>query len=415
MNNLVNYKKIKLSNGLVVNYSKMSNATKTFAAVVVKYGSIDTNVSVDGVTNQFNHGVAHFLEHKMFDKEDGDVFQKFVELGTSEVNAYTSFDRTVYHISFIQDEEKNLQLLVDFVFTPYFTDEKTQKEKGIIEQEVDMYNDQSSWNIYLASLRNAYEKSNIVNNILGEKSDIQKITTEELQLVHELFYNTQNSELVVVGKMEEDELVNHLEKIIKNVKFNTPRENVQPIYEAEPVKVKIEQAELIQDISESKIAQIIKLQPQSTITQSLIQYWALNIALKVILGSSSKVRSNLIETNIISEDFSFYIDTSDNYAYILFEGTSINPQKVDINQIIQDNMQVIKQNYSHYQKVEIGKYIMGLDKRRVVANELIDSIIGEFDPKLAYTTLENISLQEIEQVLNDTDFNNMSVLHVKGK
>jgi predicted Zn-dependent peptidase len=415
MSNLVDYKKIKLSNGLLVNYSKMNNATKTFAGVVVKYGSIDTTVEVNGVTKQFNHGIAHFLEHKMFDKNDGDVFQKFVQLGTSEVNAYTSFDRTVYHISFIENARQNLNLLIDFVFTPYFTAEKTQKEKGIIEQEIDMYNDQVSWNIYLECLKNAYHQNNIIHNILGEKSDIKKITKEELELVHELFYNVKNSELVVVGHINETELIDILENTINSVKFNVPRENIITVQADEPLNVKISNAQLVQDISDDKIAQIIKLNPCETINDSLNQYWGLNIAMKAIFGTSSKIRAKLIKRNIISDDFGFYIDISSHYAYVLLEGTKASDDEIDIDKIIRNNIDEIRKNFEHYKKVEIGKYIMGLDKRRVVANELIDSVIGQFSPELAYTSLEKINLEVAEQILSQTDFKNVSTLHVKGK
>lgn len=143
-----------LPNGLTVFYYPKEDFEKTFAIFSTNYGSIDqkfTPLNSDEFT-QVPDGIAHFLEHKMFEKEDGDVFQHFSERGAS-ANAFTSFTQTAYLFSSTEDEERNVETLLDFVQDPYFTEQTVEKEKGIIEQEIRMYDDQSDWRLF-------FERSN---------------------------------------------------------------------------------------------------------------------------------------------------------------------------------------------------------------------------------------------------------------
>ena len=162
----------RLDNGLKVYLLPKEGFHKTYGLFSTNYGSIDNHF---GFKNQALHqvpdGIAHFLEHKMFEKEQGDVFQKFGELGAS-ANAFTSFTRTSYLFSATNHIKENLDTLLDFVQEPYFTPETVEKEKGIIGQEIQMYDDDVNWRQFFGMLRNLYPNHPVGIDIAGTVDNI---------------------------------------------------------------------------------------------------------------------------------------------------------------------------------------------------------------------------------------------------
>ena len=151
-------------------------------------------------------GIAHFLEHKMFEKEDGDVFQKFSVLGAS-ANAFTSFTRTAYLFSATDKLYDNTEILLDFVQEPYFTEKTVDKEKGIIAQEITMYDDLPDWRLYFGTIENLYHEHPVKIDIAGTVESIQDITAEHLYECYETFYHPSNMVLFVVGAVDPDEMM----------------------------------------------------------------------------------------------------------------------------------------------------------------------------------------------------------------
>ena len=186
-----------LPNGLEVIYVKKPGFNKKFATYTTRFGSVDNHFTVDGVTHKIPDGIAHFLEHKMFEKEDGDVFHKFSEHGAS-ANAFTSFDRTSYLFSCTDNFYDNLKLLMDMVEEPYFTDQSVEKEVGIINEEIKMYQDNPGYKLFSTMMESLYNTHPVRIDIAGTLDSIQQITKEDLYLCHETFYAPNNMVLSLI-------------------------------------------------------------------------------------------------------------------------------------------------------------------------------------------------------------------------
>ena len=172
-----------MDNGLEVFIIDKKGYNKKFVTYTAKYGSVDNHFKANGEVHHVPDGIAHFLEHKMFDKEAGDVFNKFSEMGAS-ANAFTSIDRTSYLFSTTENFFENLDLLMNMVEIPYFTKEKVDKEIGIINEEIKMYQDNPGYRLYHETLNAMYENSPVAIDIAGTLESISNITADYLYLCH---------------------------------------------------------------------------------------------------------------------------------------------------------------------------------------------------------------------------------------
>lgn len=201
-----------LPNGLPIYYIPKEGFSKTFAMLATNFGSVDADFTMeDGTHIVTPAGVAHFLEHKMFEDEDGNALQKFAATGAMP-NAFTSHNMTAYHFSCTDSFEKNLEILLKFVFTPYFTDENVEKEKGIIGQEIGMMDDQPFWQTYVGMYQALYHEHPVRISIAGSVDSIAGITPELLYQCHKAFYSPANMALVVCGQADFDTIVSMAQK-----------------------------------------------------------------------------------------------------------------------------------------------------------------------------------------------------------
>src|SRR5574342_142644 len=193
----------KMSNGLNVYILPKKGFNKTYATFTTKYGSVDNTFIPLGKEEYVKvpDGIVHFLEHKLFEKEDGDVFQQFSRQGAS-ANAFTSFTRTAYLFSSTSDVEKNLETLVDFVQDPYFSEKTVEKEKGIIGQEITMYDDNADWRLYFGLIQNMYQNHPVKIDIAGTIESIAHITKDWLYECYNTFYHPRNMLLFIVGPVD---------------------------------------------------------------------------------------------------------------------------------------------------------------------------------------------------------------------
>lgn len=195
-----------MDNGLQVYVLPKPTFKKTYATFATKYGSVDNHFHVaGGEETTVPDGIAHFLEHKMFEEPEGDIFATFASNGAS-ANAFTSFDQTVYLFSATENIETNLSTLVDFVQRPYFTDENVEKEKGIIGQEINMYADNPDWRVYFGLIEAMYSKHPVRIDIAGTVESISTITKETLYTCYNAFYHPSNMLLFVVGGVDPEKV-----------------------------------------------------------------------------------------------------------------------------------------------------------------------------------------------------------------
>ena len=194
-----------LDNGLRVCYLPKEGFGKTFAILATNFGSVDASFTFEGTRYDTPAGVAHFLEHKMFEDEDGNALQKFARTGASP-NAFTSHTMTGYHFSCTERFEENLEILLKFVFTPYFTEENVAKERGIIGQEIGMMDDTPGWQLFCGVLKGLYRNHPVRVPIAGSVESIARITPEVLYTCHRAFYSPKNMVLIVCGTADFDEV-----------------------------------------------------------------------------------------------------------------------------------------------------------------------------------------------------------------
>lgn len=308
--------------GLKIYILEKPQYNSAYAVFGTKYGSIDTCFSVNGEKTQVPEGIAHFLEHKLFESEDGDAFTKYAATG-AYANAYTSFDRTCYLFSCSDRFYDNLGILLDFVQSPYFTAETVQKEQGIIGQEIRMYDDNPEWRVMFNMLLAMYKKHPVRIDIAGTVESIAEIDDKLLYKCYNTFYNPSNMFICIAGNVHSEKV---LSQINGAVKTNDPIE-IERIGCDEPDEVVdsyIEQKlEVAQPIFCFGYKEAMD-KPERTVKEKVCT----SLLLEIIAGDSSPLYKKLINEGLINDEFSFEYFTGNGYSSVIFEGESMDPKKV---------------------------------------------------------------------------------------
>ncbi len=309
--------------GLEIYIMEKQEYSSSYAIFGTKYGSIDTKFSKNGGEEiSVPEGIAHYLEHKLFESEDGDAFSKFAKTGAS-ANAFTSFDRTCYLFSCSDRFYENLDILLGFVQSPYFTEETVKKEQGIIGQEIRMYDDSPSWRVMFNLLMNMYHCHPVRIDIAGTVESIAKIDADLLYKCYETFYNPANMFICIAGNVDADKVLERIEKGIIN---HAPVEITRGAF-CEPQTV-------VSNLVEQKLAVQIPLfclgykQKITTPYRRLKSKVCVNLLLEIICGDASPLYARLMNEGLINDEFDCEYFTGNGYAAVIFEGESKNPQRV---------------------------------------------------------------------------------------
>ncbi|HCR3155265.1 pitrilysin family protein [Enterococcus faecium] len=372
-----------LPNGLTVYLLPKNDYHKTYGLFSTNYGSIDNEFIPYGEKEKVKvpDGIAHFLEHKLFEKEDGDVFQLFGKQGAS-ANAFTSFTKTSYLFSTTDQVEKNLTTLIDFVQAPYFTEETVNKEKGIIGQEIQMYEDDPNWRMFFGILNNLYPTHPLHIDIAGTVESIDKITAQDLYTCYRTFYQPSNMVLFVVGKMEP-------EKLMKLIRENQEAKNFPPKQEIvryfpENTKEIIKQSALEAAITRDKF--VLGIKGLDTLPQEgteLLRYkTAINLLFQMILGNTSLNYLAMYNQGIIDDSFGFEFSLDREFHFADFSGDTDEPEKAaeKVKEIIlgfADDPEVSETNLDLLKKKMLGQYFQSLNSIEYIANQFTQSLFGD--------------------------------------
>ena len=372
-----------LPNGLTVYLLPKNDYHKTYGLFSTNYGSIDNEFIPYGEKEKVKvpDGIAHFLEHKLFEKEDGDVFQLFGQQGAS-ANAFTSFTKTSYLFSTTDQVEKNLTTLIDFVQAPYLTEETVNKEKGIIGQEIQMYEDDPNWRMFFGILNNLYPTHPLHIDIAGTVESIDKITAQDLYTCYRTFYQPSNMVLFVVGKMEP-------EKLMKLIRENQEEKNFPPKQEIvryfpENTKEIIKQSALEAAITRNKF--VLGIKGLDTLPQEgteLLRYkTAINLLFQMILGNTSRNYLAMYNQGIIDDSFGFEFSLDREFHFADFSGDTDEPEKAaeKIKEIIlgfADDPEVSEMNLDLLKKKMLGQYFQSLNSIEYIANQFTQSLFGD--------------------------------------
>lgn len=372
-----------LPNGLTVYLLPKNDYHKTYGLFSTNYGSIDNEFIPYGEKEKVKvpDGIAHFLEHKLFEKEDGDVFQLFGQQGAS-ANAFTSFTKTSYLFSTTDQVEQNLTTLIDFVQAPYFPEETVNKEKGIIGQEIQMYEDDPNWRMFFGILNNLYPAHPLHIDIAGTVESIDKITAQDLYTCYRTFYQPSNMVLFVVGKMEP-------EKLMKLIRENQEAKNFPPKQEIvryfpENTKEIIKQSALEAAITRDKF--VLGIKGLDTLPQEgteLLRYkTAINLLFQMILGNTSRNYLAMYNQGIIDDSFGFEFSLDREFHFADFSGDTDEPEKAaeKVKEIIlgfADDPEVSEMNLDLLKKKMLGQYFQSLNSIEYIANQFTQSLFGD--------------------------------------
>ena len=412
-NELLNekYYDIDHPSGLKILVMPKENYSSTYAIFATKYGSIDTMIQMsDGSFKEIPEGTAHFLEHKLFESEDLDAFERFAKTGAS-ANAYTSFERTGYLFSCSANFKKNLEILLDFVQNPYFTQATVEKEQGIIGQEIDMYKDAPDWEVMFNCLRTMYHNLPVRIDIAGTQESIAQITAKTLYGCYDNFYNLHNMVLAVAGNADVDEIVEVADKVLKPVEGKMAQRKV--IDEPEEVidsyieeKLSVATPQFMFGFKESWDT------PERTTKEEI----SMEILLDMISGQSSELYKRLFDGKLINNSFGFEYFTGFGYSCVLFAGESNDPKKVaeeivgEIGRFRETGFD--KTAFERTKKKLYGRMIMGMNDIEGLANNMAVSYFAGEDVFPDFEIFKTVTLVDVNDIFKKTLDENRSVLSV---
>ncbi|MBU7473140.1 EF-P 5-aminopentanol modification-associated protein YfmH [Lactiplantibacillus pentosus] len=374
----------KLANGLTVTMLPKTGYHKTYATLTTNYGSIDNTFVPAGSTElqRFPDGIAHFLEHKMFEKADHDAFQIFGQYGAS-ANAFTSFTKTSYLFSATRHLKENLTTLLDFVQDPYFSTATVEKEKGIISQEIEMYDDDPSWRLYFGMIGNLYPNHPLQYDIAGTTDSIAKITADDLYAAYRTFYHPENMTLFVVGNFDPDE-------VLALVKAN---QDAKDFTAFQPIERKIPETaadghDIIPyrtiDMPVNRAKSIVGVKGLVSIESgaAALKYRAaVNVLLELLFGDTSADYLRLYDQGIIDDTFGYDFELQNGFNFVTFSGETDDPAQFDtaIIDVLENwRRSVVDQDdaLALVKKEMIGRVVFMANSLEAVANRYDQRLFG---------------------------------------
>ena len=409
----------KLENGLQVIIIPKKEIQKKYIIWATKFGSID-NTFIDSTTGEkvvIPDGVAHFLEHKMFEQKNGvDSLYVLMALGL-DANAYTTNDHTAYLFECTDHFYEGLDELMDYVQNPYFTDQNVEKEKGIIGQEIGMYDDDPGWQLYINAMDCLYEKNPIKVDTAGTVETISGINPEMLYKCYNTFYHPSNMVLTVVGDFEPEAI---LAEIKKRLKDNEARGEITRIYPEEKLEINKKYAEKEMEVSLPLFMIGFKDNIKDKYNEVVKRHIAIEIILNMLIGKSSNLYNELYKEGYLLSQPDLEYEFGNEYSHVLIGGQSKNPQKV--YEKIAEKIQEMRNNNINVQEFErIKKKIYGdyaveynnvADIGRMFASDYIKGINSfEYMDKF-----EEIDAEYAKQVLKEIFTEDKMIMSViKGK
>ena len=400
-----------LDNGMKVIIIPKKETNKKYIIWGTKFGSID-NHFIEPVTNKeikVPDGVAHYLEHKMFEQKNGvDSLYTLMALGL-DANAYTTNDHTAYLFGGVDNFYKGLDELMDYVQNPYFTDQNVEKERGIIGQEIGMYDDDPFWTLYINTMRCLYKNNPITIDTAGTVETISHITKETLYSCYNTFYHPSNMTMCVSGNFEPDELIKEIEKrLLIHEKQKGEIKRIYPDYEPD---INEKRKEVTKNINMPIF--MIGYRDFTQEESKVKKYIAQKIIFNSILGKCSKTYNDLYNAGLLSHSLDFDYEFSDIYAHSIINGDTKEIDKVyNIITDALENEEISKEDFERSKKKIYGDLLTNFeDVEDAARNFLVDSIHG-IDSFEYFDEIEKISLEDCKQIQKEIFKKDKSVISI---
>ena len=409
-----------MDNGLEVFLLPKPGFEKTYGLFTTKFGAIDTTfvpINQDEMI-KVEDGIAHFLEHKMFDMNGSDASDEFAKLGAS-TNAFTSSSRTAYLFSTTTNEYPCIELLLDFVQKLEITTDSVEKEKGIIGQEIKMYDDDPDWRVYFGSIQNLYNNHPVAVDIAGTVETVNNTTKDMLELCYNTFYNPSNMMLFVVGNIEADKAIsvikeNQAKKDFKMAKKIVCQKNI------EPCNIKTKEEILTMDVEMNKIIVSIKINeilndPKLKIRREL----AINLLFDLLFSKSAKLYNEWLNKGIINDSFSANFTQERDYAFIQIgcDCDDYQTLKEHLYDLIRNfgDIEISKDDFERIKKKNIGLFINLFNGPESIANLFSRYYFEGTNALNLVDEIAEITLDDIYEMFKYFDLEYTSTCIVKKK
>ena len=390
-----------LSNGLPVCVIPKQGYSRKYAMFATRYGGMDMRFEKDGEWLDTPAGIAHYLEHKMFDTAEGNALQELAKNG-AEPNAFTSNAMTAYYYDSTEHFFENLKILLSFVSVPYFTDESVAKEQGIIGQEIGMIEDNPEWQVYKNLMQCLYEKSPARVPVAGSVESISHITAQTLYDCHKVFYTPSNMCLVVVGDVEAEEVYRLAEEVL-------PKERGSEIcrdYGEDEVPVP-RHKEYCEEMEVSMPTFLVGFkcpnapQGMERMRNNVIG----DLACDILMGDSSPLFARLYSEGLVNGSFGCAYDLLPGVAYVYAGGDSNDPVAVK-EAILAEAQRLVKEGIEedYYQRVRravFGTSIKSLNSFESIAVSMVEGCFNGFDAYRFPEVFDSISKQDLIDFIRD--------------
>ncbi len=406
----------KLENGLTVMIVPRNTTNKKYVIWGTHFGSNDNHFIMPKTREEVYvpDGVAHFLEHKMFEQESGiNSLDTLMALGV-DANAYTTNNHTAYLFETTDHFEEALDELMDYVQHPYFTDENVEKEKGIIAQEIGMYDDDPGWRLYINALDCMYKNNAIKIDIAGTVESISKIDKDVLYKCYNTFYHPSNMLLVVCGNFEPEKM---LEGIKRRLIDKEKQGEIERIYPKEEDKINKTYNEEKMEVSMPLF--MIGFKDKINSKNKVQKHIAIEILMNMLIGKSSDLYQRLYKEGILLAQPDLDYEFTDDYAHVLIGGQSKNPEKIKeelLKEIEKQKEKFDEERFERMKKKVYGDYVVEYNNISDVSRMLLSDYfkgINSFDYIEQYQTVTKEYAQEILQEVFDEKRSILSVIKTK--
>ena len=399
----------KLDNGLEVYMLPNNNVNKFYLTLNTRFGSINTKFKYDNKEYDMPKGIAHYLEHLSFNMEDGSVFDHYSKIGSS-INAFTTYDITSYNVTSNNRFKENLEYLLEYVYTPYFTKELFQSEKGVIEEEVKMYKDDPGMTIVNGTLNNVFVNDERKYLVGGTVKDVKSIKLEDVITCYNAYYNPKNMFLIITGNFNPNEALAITSEQMNKLNINNDF-NVKDIYPKEPEKVNKKEEIIKMNVDKPKVSIGIKI-PKNNFKSLKIDNYLLKIYISSILdinfGNTSLLLEELQKGSIV-DDLDYTVIESNDYFIVLILSSTYYPEYFKDKVIEKFNsLNIEDSDLKRVAKVNISNYILLFDSAVAVNNYIMDEVMDNNEVNTGFMNImRNLNIDTCKKVLtklNDYDY-----------
>lgn len=407
----------KLDNGLDVYLYNKEDSSNNYVTFTTKFGSIYNEFIPIGKSKMIKvpHGVAHFLEHKVFAQKEGPQPEEFFAESGALCNAYTTFKNTTYLFSGPSNLKENINFLLDYVQTPYFTEENVNSEKGIITQEIHMCDDNPSDVMYEHIRKNIFHNNPFKDSIIGTVKDINSITEKTLFMCYNTFYHPENMFLVVTGNFDPDEIMMTIEENQSKKEYKK-LDNIEVKKYNEKDTVVKEKEIINQDTEVSKISYNIKIALNDNKISKRKYNIYLFIIFSILFDDTSLFDEEAKRENIITNSLYINILNCDTHALISLINETNNYEKL-IDKIEErlKNIDISSEDLERKKKVLISNELFSFENLEVINEMIVDNVI--FDNHVEDNMigiLKSLNKEQLDEIITNLDLSNKSIVILKG-